>query len=192
MIKEKIIHAKDLESLYYISYMEFEIREFRDSDSVSEITVLLHRAYKPLADAGLRYLASHQNNDKTLERIKTGKCFVAEDRQRLIGTITYYGSKSKNSAPLLYRENGVANFGQFAVEPALQKQGLGSMLMNHVEQYAMAEGNHTICFDTSEHAHHLIDYYKKRGYGFEAYHQWEVTNYRSVIMKKSLTGFFGK
>jgi GNAT superfamily N-acetyltransferase len=177
-----------LVNLYFRGIMVFKIREFRDSDPVSEITDLLHRAYKPLADAGWKYIASYQDDARTLRRIKTGKCFVLTEADKIVGTIVYYTTlHNRTDCPMIYNKTGFAHFGQFAVEPFLQKQGLGGMLMNHVEQVALAEGNHAICFDTSEDAHHLINYYKKRGYEFEAYHQWKDTNYRSVIMKKALS-----
>jgi ribosomal protein S18 acetylase RimI-like enzyme len=180
-------------NLYFRGIMVFKIREFRDSDPVSEITDLLHRAYKPLADAGWKYVASYQDDTRTLHRIKTGRCFLLTDQDKIIGTIVYYTTLyNRPDCPAIYNETGFSHFGQFAVEPFFQKQGLGSMLMNHVEQFAQAEGNHTICFDTSEHAHHLIDYYKKRGYEFAAYHQWVDTNYRSAIMKKVLPVFSNK
>ena len=173
--------------------MVYKIREYRDSDPVIEITDLLHRAYKPLADAGWKYVASYQDDARTLRRIKTGKGFVLTEADKIVGTIVYYTTMhNRTDCPPIYNETGVGHFGQFAVEPFLQKQGLGSMLMNHVEQYALAEGDHTICFDTSEHAQHLIDYYKNRGYEFAAYHQWADTNYKSMVMKKALQVFSDK
>ena len=167
--------------------MNFQIREFQDSDPVSEITALLHLAYKPLADDGLKYLASYQDDERTLSRIKTGRCFLLTYGPKISGIITYYAAdKNRADWPEIYLEDGSAHFGQFAIEPALQKHGLGSILMNYIEQFALAEGNHTLCFDTAESATHLINYYSKRGYHFAAYHQWDTTNYRSVIMKKHL------
>lgn len=167
--------------------MNILIREFQDTDSIPEITALLHRAYKPLADAGLKYVASYQDDARTLRRITSGKCFIAAQNEKIIGTISYYTSRyNRPDAPDLYNKEGVAHFGQFAVEPNAQKQGIGSLLMDHVEQLALYQGNHTVSFDTAEVALGLISYYTKRGYKFEAYHQWDMTNYRSVVMKKAL------
>lgn len=41
-----------------------------------EITALLHRSYAPLAEKGMRYLASHQNSEKTLERLREGESYL--------------------------------------------------------------------------------------------------------------------
>ena len=43
-----------------------------------------------------------------------------------------------------------------------------------------------LALDTAEGATHLIDWYAKLGFEFVEYTQWEVTNYRSVIMAKPL------
>jgi GNAT superfamily N-acetyltransferase len=167
--------------------MNFQIREFRDDDPVTEITALLHRAYKPLADAGMKFVASYQDDERTLRRIKTGRCFLLLHDRNILGLITYYApDKKRTDWPAIYVEEGSAHFGLFAIEPTLQKHGYGSMLINHIEQFAVAEGNHTLSFDTAENAAHLISYYSKRGFHFAAHHQWADTNYRSVIMKKIL------
>lgn len=168
--------------------MNILIREFQDTDPIPEITALLHRAYKPLADAGMKYVASHQDDARTLSRIKKGKCFLAIQNDRIIGTIAYYTSlHNRPDVPPIYNENGMAHFGQFAVEPGWQKQGIGSLLINHIECFALAEGNHSMSFDTAESAGHLIDYYTRKGHEFDSYHQWDMTNYRSVVMKKALS-----
>jgi hypothetical protein len=59
--------------------------------------------------------------------------------------------------------------------------------MDFVEHHAACDGAHEMALDTSEHAHHLIEIYKNRGYRFVEYAQWSVTNYRSVVLSKSLT-----
>lgn len=168
--------------------MNFQIRQYTDNDPVPEITALLHRAYKPLADAGMNYLASYQTDTKTLQRLKTGIGFLALDGEKVIGTVTFYAPNSERlDWPPLYKETGIAHFGQFAVDPSYQKRGVGSMMMDHVEQIAIDTDHHTMSFDTSENAADLIRYYTKRGYEFEDYHQWDTTNYRSVLMKKRLS-----
>ncbi len=58
--------------------------------------------------------------------------------------------------------------------------------MDYVEAYAAEEGACEIALDTSEHAHHLISMYQNRGYRFVEYAQWDVTNYRSVVLSKTL------
>ena len=160
------------------------IRNWRDSDSITHLTDLLHRAYKPLAEMGLHFVATHQTEKTTRHRIKYG-CFVAEIDGQIVGTIAYQ-PPGTNFGCLWYDRNDIAYFGQFAVEPALQRGGIGSMLIRHIEDHARNDGAIELAFDTSEHATHLIDYYRNRGYRFVQHVRWDEVNYRSVVMSKRL------
>lgn len=161
------------------------IRDFADSDSVPAITALLHAAYGSLAINGFRYLASHQDDAMTLHRLKSGIPFVAESGGAIIGTITLYRS-SPNSLCEWYRQPTVYHFGQFAVRPDLQKQGIGSRLYEHVEMSARSLGVAELALDTAEGALHLRHWYKHLGFRFVQFVSWKETNYRSVILSKSL------
>jgi GNAT superfamily N-acetyltransferase len=152
---------------------------------VGPVTDLLHAAYAPLAAQGMRYLATHQPPSKTLERLNEGESYLSFLNGEVIGTVTLYPEKPESSCDY-YRRPGVYSFGQFAIRPSLQKQGLGSRMMDFLESRARALGATELALDTSEHADHLIRTYEKRGYKIVAYTQWDVTNYRSVIMRKVL------
>ena len=159
------------------------IRPLREDDSLDELTELLHRAYKPLADMGLKYVATHQTVDITLRRISRGTCFVVEREGRIVGTITYRDPSQSRGAPY-YERPDVAYVAQMAVEPEYQRQGIATRLMRHVEALARADGASELAFDTSEQATHLIEWYQRLGYRAVDQVQWDVTNYRSVIMSK--------
>jgi GNAT superfamily N-acetyltransferase len=160
------------------------IRRFSETDSISELTGLLHRAYKRLADMGLYFVATYISDEDAKHLIEEGECFVAELDGKLIGTILLY-AKGKHNPPLYLRDD-VRVFGKFAVEPDCQKYGIGNMLMKYIEDYVKSKGAKILALDTAEQAQHLIDYYSKRGYAFYGYHKWSVVNYRSVIMCKEL------
>ncbi len=164
---------------------KIEIREFKTTDNLDELTLLLNTSYKKLADQGFRYLASHQDSKITLERIQKGTCFIALLENKMIGTITYY-SPEQAAGCELYNQPFVASFGQFAVHPDLQRSGLGGKLIDMVESHAKEDGAKEIAVDTAEGAAELIDYYSKRDYKFAGHTQWEETNYRSVLLSKKL------
>jgi GNAT superfamily N-acetyltransferase len=161
------------------------IRPFDRSDSIEELTNLLHRSYKALADAGLKFLATHQTPEITRQRIEHGVCFVADMGGRIVGTITYYSPGHAKGSPWFER-SGVAHIGQMGVEPELQGRGIASRLMIHVEDFARAQKALELALDTAETANHLIDWYTRLGYRFIEHVQWSVTNYRSVVMSKTL------
>jgi len=59
------------------------------------------------------------------------------------------------------------------------------LLLKEVEVEASKNGVEELALDTAEPAIHLIEFYKKRGYRFIEYTQWDEVNYRSVIMSKN-------
>lgn len=153
---------------------------------VPEITALLHRSYKPLAEKGMQYLASHQSCEKTLERLNEGESYLYLLDDEIVGTITLRPHQTNNSCDW-YNKKNIYSFGQFAINPELQGHGLGTKLMDFIESRALELKVDEIALDTSEHAEQLIKMYTKRGYRFVAHVQWSVTNYRSVVMSKKLT-----
>ena len=58
--------------------------------------------------------------------------------------------------------------------------------MDVIKNRARELGFTQLAIDTSEHASHLIKTYERRGYNFIEFHQWNITNYRSVVMSKNL------
>jgi GNAT superfamily N-acetyltransferase len=161
------------------------IRPITSSDSLEELTTLLHKAYKKLADKGFRFHATHQDVNVTKQRVGNSECYVATLDNTIVGTISYRSPSNKLQHDY-YDQSFVAAFGQFAVDPQYQNSGLGSKLLEVAEKCAVRDKAKEIAFDTAEGAEELIAYYKKRNYQFVKYTQWEVTNYRSVIMAKKL------
>jgi GNAT superfamily N-acetyltransferase len=164
---------------------EIIIRKFDEGDSYEELTGLLHRAYKKLADMGLKFVATYQSVENTKKHLEKGDCYLAFKDGKMIGTIFYYKHMWRD-APPFYKKETVGLFGKFAVEPALQGTGIGSRMLNFVEDCARKDGKKELALDTSEKALHLVEYYKKKGYKFAQYWQWSATNYRSIIMAKTL------
>ncbi len=161
------------------------IRPLALVDSIQEITELLHAAYAQLASMGFRYLATHQDDKVTRDRLAKGYPLIAESVGRIVGTVTLYGPR-ENSPCQLYCQSGVFSFGQFGVLPAYQRHRIGSQLMAALEADAITRGATQLALDTAEGATHLIQWYERLGYRFIEYADWEVTNYRSVIMAKEL------
>lgn len=163
---------------------ELLVRPVCSDDSMEELTELLHRAYKRLADEGFRFVATYQSVDETLRRISNARCWVGIRNGQLVATLSLYEPFSSTCE--WYTKQDVWHFGQFAVEPALQGQGIGLLLLDCAEKTARAHGACELALDTSEGASHLVSFYKRHGYRFVQYVQWDVTNYRSVVLSKKL------
>lgn len=163
----------------------YRYRYLEPDDSIDEITGMLHEAYAPLAQDGMRFVASYQSPSVTQEGVKKGETIVAIDNGRLIGIITLAETTATRGSPL-YDRDDVASFGQFAVRPSHQGRGIGAKLLELVEQRAREKGVGELALDTSEKAVQLTELYQAKGYRFIEYLQWRDTNYRSMVFSKKL------
>lgn len=180
-------------NLYSYCFKDSEYIEFRllsSDDSIEELTQLLHKSYKILADMGLKYVAATQDHSITLNRTRNAyKCYIGIYKHKIVSTISLYNTNPSDKSSW-YSKDFVAKIGQFAVAPELQKYGIGSKMMDIVEEEARSIKNvKEVALDTAETAHHLIDFYKKRGYRYVETIQWDVTNYKSVVLSKSLHSY---
>lgn len=161
------------------------IRLLADTDSISELTALLHSAYASLAAMGFNYTAVDQSEDVTARRVGRGVCIVAEENHAIIGTVIFYPPGRMGGCPTFERTD-VAAMGQFAVDPKQQGRGVGKRLLREVEQRAIAVAAKELALDTAEGAHHLIAWYEREGFNFVEHAQWKGKTYRSVVMSKAL------
>lgn len=170
------------------------IRPLDEADAIPPITRLLHEAYAPLAAMNLRYTATHQSDEVTRARFAKGLPWVAVLEEEIVATVTLYPVTEADSGCGWYGKQGVFSFGQFAVRPDLQGQGLGARLIALLEEETTARGGTELALDTAEEPLHLIRWYEKLGFRFVEFMDWPSTNYRSVVMSKTLipqTGHLG-
>jgi len=152
---------------------------------IPELTAMLHRAYRELADLGFQYVASFQEEDVTRRRAAKGTCLVAVSDGRLVGTITLYDA-TQTAGCRWYDRIDVGHFGQFAVDPSFRSRGLGSALLDLVEARAADLGIRELALNTAEGVAHLIHYYERRGYRWIEHIDWGI-NYASVILSKTVS-----
>ena len=173
-----------MQALEY-SIRDVEIRRWSESDGVQELTELLHRAYAQLARLGFLYHASWQDAATTRRRLSKGLPLVAMCGESIVGTITLYLPPNVSGCDW-YDRGDVACFGQFGIEPSLQRHGIGSQLLDAIESEARKQRVRNLSLDTAKGADHLITLYKRRGFVPVGFADWDVTNYRSIIMNKVL------
>jgi GNAT superfamily N-acetyltransferase len=163
-----------------------QIRRFTESDSLVELTDLLHRGYRQLLEMGLRYTATYQDEQKTASRIAGKECYVGVLDSKYVASITLDPPGTADGCAYYHRPN-VSSFYQFCVDPELRGQGLGRFLIQFVERRAVQLGATEMAIDTAERAHHLISMYKRYGYQPVDRLKWEATNYDSIVLAKSLS-----
>jgi GNAT superfamily N-acetyltransferase len=163
-----------------------EIKLLNKEVSLAELTSLVHRSYRQLASLGFKYWATHQSVEDTKKRIEKGECYVGFADKKMVATVTLNDPNKIGGHPW-YDKTNVTSFSQFAVDPEYQRKGIGSKLMDFLEQRAIEIGVEEIACDTAEGATHLIDMYIVRGYRVVGKANWDITNYTSVILSKKLT-----
>jgi GNAT superfamily N-acetyltransferase len=168
------------------------IRALSATDSLSELTRLLHAAYASLAAQGWNFTAVDQSVEVTRERVSAGRAWVAEREGRLVGTIAISPPKRADShylgdpVPDCYTRPGHAILAQLAVHPDERGQGLAERLMDAAEDWAAEQGYTHVALDTAKPAEHLQRRYARRGYAPVGEVQWAGKTYRSVLMLKPL------
>lgn len=173
-----------------------EIRPLGAVDSIAELTRLLHRAYRPQVEMGLRPLAGRQDEATTLARTSSGENYLALAREpiaapngarldagRILGTILFQEVESA-AFPEHFLKPGVSHFSLFAVDPDCQGMGVGAALLNHVERRAASLRFDELALSMAEPDAALHAFYLRRGYRFVQHWQWPYTNYRSLILSK--------
>ncbi|WP_327679248.1 GNAT family N-acetyltransferase [Kitasatospora sp. NBC_00458] len=163
---------------------EVAVRRFSADDSVEELTTLLHRAYADHAAAGRAFFASYQSVEDTAIRLGRGECWLALQGAVLVGTVTLaarYKVQDGYPAPA-----GAGSFWQLAVDPAYCRTGLGQRLLTLAEERIAALGATEAVIDTSVEAIELVGWYRRRGYDPIGTWRWDVTNYESVVLLKTL------
>ncbi len=180
------------------------VRRLAPSDSVTELTSLLHRAYAKQVEMGLAPLAGRQDDGTTRQRVFSGECYVAVDhqslpdedcptgtglavetRQRLVGCILFHEIEDSKGPPW-FEQKHVASFSQFAVDPTYQGAGIGQMLLDLCERRAKEDNATELALSMAEPDQDLLLYYLRRGYRFIEHWKWPYTNYRSAILSKAL------
>lgn len=166
------------------------IRRLLPTDSMGELTALLHRAYRAQVEMGLSPLAGRQDEATTRKRCSSGECYVAtlgtpEGAERLVGIILFHEVEAAQGPPWFQRPD-VDSFSQFAVDPGVQGLGIGLRLLTTVERRAQECGAREIACSMAEPDTNLMQFYLRRGYRFVEHWQWPYTNYRSAILSKTL------
>jgi GNAT superfamily N-acetyltransferase len=166
------------------------VRRYLIDDPVTEITQLLHLAYAPQVEMGLKPLAGRQDDKTTLDRVLNSECFLATipgegGRERIVGIILL-NEHERVAFPAFFLRPGVSHFAMFGVEPGLQGLGIGRRLLDRIEARARELGAQELALSMAEPDTNLRAYYDKRGYRFIEHWQWPYTNYRSCILSKTL------
>jgi len=169
---------------------EVRVRLLSPTDSIPEITRLLHRAYAAQMAMGLQPLAGRQDDATTRRRCTSGECIVATlpdaaGAERIVGIILFH-EVEPDQGPPWFQNKHVDSFSQFAVDPDVQGKGIGRRLLETAERRARECGATELALSMADPDTALKEFYLKRGYRFIEHWKWPYTNYTSAILSKPL------
>lgn len=160
-----------------------------DYISWEEITQLLHLGYSERANEGLKYSATHQSVEKTIERAENGVCIVALLDGKMIGTETYnLIERKKLKWKRWFYDDQYYYMHSLTVHPDYKRRGIGLKIRTYIKDEAIKNKIGSLISDTSEQADWLISWYDRVGHKKVGYVSHPGTNYYSVIMRTPING----
>lgn len=160
--------------------LEDKIRiRLADEADVPVLRVLVNEAYRQLADLGLNYTGTYQDEQITRNRMQDKEVYLAFLDNQPVGTISLRVEQKK--------QGRVLYISQVAVDPARQRQGIGKLLLQLAKQRAIELGISTLQLDTAIPATHLVNMYTKAGFQVIEEVHWRDKTYNSYIMQKLIT-----
>jgi GNAT superfamily N-acetyltransferase len=163
----------------------FAIRRFNSTDSIDEVTQMLHRAFAPMAALGANCQCVDQSSSTTRARMERGDCLVAVADRRIVGTLTLEAC-DPSSAVAHYRKPGVASLHQFAVDPLYQGAGVGRSMLKVASVWAHMRQFGELALDTPALAIDVRAYYVHQGFRWVGAMRLTGRGYDSVLMSKSI------
>lgn len=162
---------------------DFPVQLATEAD-VPALRLLVNAAYRQLADMGLNFTGTYQDERVTRERMQGREVYLICIEHELVGTISLHSEQQA--------ERQVLYITQFAVAPTHQRQGIGAHLLQLAERRAKELGLAALQLDTAAPATHLVAMYRKAGYQVIREVQWEGKTYKSYIMEKQLIATAGQ
>ncbi|MGM0749556.1 MAG: GNAT family N-acetyltransferase [Bacillota bacterium] len=140
--------------------MQGQYRLAKDSDA-EELLALTWRAYEPVRKLGINFAAAHADLELVLNNIRKNACYVMEEDGRIIATISLRMPWGQQPGPY-----GVPHIWWFAVDPDIGKKGVGSELLQWVEQTVLRDTLKVpfVSLGTADKHPWLIDMYERKGY----------------------------
>jgi predicted N-acetyltransferase YhbS len=124
----------------------------QDAERIAAVVNAAFEVERPMRASGERTSA-----EGVRDEMQHGAFFIAEQQGRLVGSV-------------LVRITGTTGyFGMLAVEPAVQRSGIGRALREHVEAYCKARGCLQMTLRTGDFRTELLPYYSRAGYRVVCY-----------------------
>ncbi len=140
---------------------------------------VVNQAYRELAEMGLNYTGTYQDDALTRARMEGKDVYLAYVNGVLAGTVSLEEVRPADDEPHFY-------LSQLAVIPAHKGRGLGRLLLALAEDKALERGLLRIRLDTAIPAGRLVRFYQAAGFEVIREVHWPGKTYRSYVMEKQI------
>jgi GNAT superfamily N-acetyltransferase len=168
----------------------FAIRRLNSTDSIEEITRMLHRAFAPMARLGANCQCADRSPSATREGMERGDCLVAVTDRGIVGTLTLRAC-DPFSAIGHYRKSGVASLHQFAVDPVCQGGGIGRSLLKVAAMWARMRQFSELALDAPAVALDVRAFLAHQGFKLVQFARLADQGHDSVILSKPVSPVLG-
>ena len=160
---------------------EIIVKKKPDNISFDEIHEVIYAAHKENMKNGILMRTTTLTGEELKDRIgDDGICFVALDKQKVVGTMSVRFVKRKT----WYANSIIPDCILVGVIPEYRGKHITSMLEQIMLEYVKNKGYKLIELDTAENNTHAINVYKHQGYKLVDYHAYEGVDHYSVVMVK--------
>ncbi|MDQ0049428.1 adenylosuccinate lyase [Paenibacillus polymyxa] len=129
-------------------------------DDAEELLDLTLRAYQPIRDLGINFAAAHADLDLVKKHITHNLCYVLEQNGKMIATVAIRLPWGGQPGPA-----GLPHIGWLAVDPANERQGIGSKILSLAEEKITSDiKSPAVTLGTAENHPWLSAMYESKGY----------------------------
>ncbi|MCS7464585.1 GNAT family N-acetyltransferase [Paenibacillus doosanensis] len=140
--------------------MTQQFRLATEEDAAELLDVSL-RAYEPIRQLGIHFAAATADLETVKKNIRNNACYVLVDDGKIIATVSVRMPWGPQPGPA-----GLPHIWWFAVDPAVGKKGIGTTLLEWVEQTVIRDTLKApgVTLGTADKHPWLIDMYERKGY----------------------------
>lgn len=146
-------------------------------EDAERLVAVYRSAYRENRELGFPAKAETATEADIRDWLDAGRVFVAEIEGQGVGAVRMDESSPER-----------AKISRLGVHEDWQSSGIGSVLLDHVEELARAEGFEAIWLTTPGDHPHLPSFYRDRGYRKTGDHPLDYREYDEIVMEKSLQG----
>lgn len=159
------------------------IKEKPDNISFEEIHDVIYSAHEENLKNGIVMRTTTLTGKELKERIgKDGMCFVALDKEKIVGTISVRFVKRDK----WYAKGIIPDCMLAGVIPEYRGKHISSMLEQKAFEFIREKGYNLVELDTAENNVKAVEIYKHQGFKLVDYHAYHGVDHYSVVMIKWL------